>query len=309
MIQSDSRDSELRLEPRLSRVEARPASFRYTSCALVLVAAALTFTVFLQVENRASQELDDQKASRVVMRHERRRADTSSLSTRSDSQNSEAVVSLGQSAPSLGVRSSTVRDSLTSSTAVLHADNLPRRYAQMTPLEVFSTALPSHIPHTLLSLDWVEVIQRDGAHVRRHPANLTFDLLYNTSRPGVFLINLDRRKDRLSEAIEQWSDTVQLLRVSAKAHAEPGGVAVNGCALSHLSVILAMKVELASFCLDSAYRIFYALLYHSHYSACLLCTVPFPCWCVPYALCLRCTAGRMLSSWRTTLNRRKRGLG
>jgi hypothetical protein len=121
----------------------------------------------------------------------------------------------------------------------------PCRYSELPAAEVFAATVPSHIPHSLVSLEWVEVVELAGEQFslrRCRTSDLPFDLLYNASRPGVFLVNLDSRKDRLAEAVALWSHRVQLIRVRAQRHAQPGGVAMNGCALSHVSIILAMKV-------------------------------------------------------------------
>lgn len=118
-----------------------------------------------------------------------------------------------------------------------------RRYATSPADIVLASAVPTHIPAALLSLEWVDVVGPNGTLRRCRPADLPFAMLYNVSRPAAFLINLDRRTDRLRESIAEWADLVQLIRVSAQPHARPGGVYLNGCALTHLSIILAMQVS------------------------------------------------------------------
>lgn len=119
----------------------------------------------------------------------------------------------------------------------------PRLYPPVPESEVFGTALPDNIPQALVALDWVDFVLPGGELLRQNVRNLSFDMLFNASRPAAFLLNLDRRTDRLREVVKLWSDSVQLLRVSAKPHVKLKGVALNGCGLSHIALILAMQTH------------------------------------------------------------------
>ena len=60
----------------------------------------------------------------------------------------------------------------------------------------------------------------------------------NAAPPLVFVINLDHRSDRLNETLSIWNNTgLRIVRVSALRTRDN----LNGCSLTHLSLILAME--------------------------------------------------------------------
>ena len=110
--------------------------------------------------------------------------------------------------------------------------------------------IPPHIPARLLLIELVEPlalgVNAGKASAPRQPtvstANLPLNCFTNATHPVVFVLNLDRRTDRLREFQERWAGTtIQAYRVAARPHSRVGSLRLNGCALSHLAVILAME--------------------------------------------------------------------
>lgn len=120
--------------------------------------------------------------------------------------------------------------------------------------------LPRHIPRDLLVLEWVEALplgvapeaapaRGSGRRSKRRPrlerlptSSLSLSLLTNATHPAVFVINLDRRADRLAEFAARWAgSTIQALRVAARPHTSLGHLRLNGCSLSHVALLLAME--------------------------------------------------------------------
>jgi hypothetical protein len=103
--------------------------------------------------------------------------------------------------------------------------------------------MPSKFTSALLEFTHGELLHRsasDGKTVRERIVLAdSFDLLFsaNAQVPVAFLINLDRRGDRLDEMLKEWDGRVRFVRLSAKPHT--GGS--NGVTLSHIALIFTME--------------------------------------------------------------------
>lgn len=128
--------------------------------------------------------------------------------------------------------------------------NATQRFSSIEhrPLSSHSPAsftVPKHV-REVLTLDWVEAISIENSSklVRTRVLTSTLDVsvLANETHPAVFVLNLDRRSDRLSQFVASWeSKGVTILRVPARLHKRIGSLRLNGCALSHIALILAME--------------------------------------------------------------------
>lgn len=107
--------------------------------------------------------------------------------------------------------------------------------------------LPPGLSEDMLRLSSVEEIYANGSRAVLSLEELTalykeeialVESFFPTRPPLAFVINLDHRSDRLNETLRSWSDAgVRLLRVSARKTKSN----LNGCTLTHLSLILAME--------------------------------------------------------------------
>lgn len=96
----------------------------------------------------------------------------------------------------------------------------------------------------MLRLSQAEELLPSGAR-RAMPVESLWPLMHPQSSEGgeqlppvVFVINLDSRQDRLNETLRHWDhSTARLVRVAARQTIGN----LNGCTLTHLSLILAIE--------------------------------------------------------------------
>lgn len=122
------------------------------------------------------------------------------------------------------------------------SDPTPTRLPLRSAADVLRD-IPAKFPADLLEFTDGELLYRnatDGRTVRERIVLAdSFDVIFSAdaSIPVAFLINLDRRGDRLDQMLSQWDGRVRFVRLSAKPHT--GGS--NGVTISHIALILTME--------------------------------------------------------------------